>query len=323
MRRIALYVLLGVLAFVALVGVLDVTTRSPKVCASCHEMQAMVSAWQVSGHSEVRCFSCHAPARPWYLLPVSLVDRGALLARDVGSHFTGSWESSVGAIATTTSTIVPDENCLRCHDPERTGTSRFGVQVQHAKHAERNKSCTSCHLWTAHPLPSGDRDTLMMERCFNCHSLDAGAKAPGRCDVCHLKGLDLHPDSHKQGEWLKRHGNVYLGDKRQCVMCHRQPFCDACHGLKMPHPGDWVQGENLHAETASRDRKVCEQCHVGETNLCTMCHHKGYDDKSGPWVGVHFNMVRKTGSAFCMQCHKGSYCVDCHRARGGSGPLDL
>ena len=63
---------------------------------------------------------------------------------------------------------------------------------------------------------------------------------------------------------------------------------------------------------AKQDRAVCAKCHAGKANLCTMCHHQGFDDKKGPWVRQHNLKVRETGAAFCFKCHEATYCVKCH-----------
>ena len=297
----ALVVVLVVLGVVGLTA----AASSPRVCASCHEMQPKVAQWRVSPHAEVRCYRCHATPQPWYRWPRALIERGAMLTRDVRAHRSGDYTIGDGA-------PIPDANCLQCHDPARTGTSRFGVRIKHAEHAERNNSCVSCHRWTAHPSPVGSRDTAMMALCFKCHGLSEGAKAPGACDVCHLKGLDLRSESHKTGDWKALHGDAAKADRKQCAICHVEKFCRDCHGLEIPHPEGWTSGKTGHSVVAARDRKVCEQCHRGKTNLCSMCHHKGYDGAKGPWVSRHYLMVQETGSAFCMQCHQPTFCVRCH-----------
>jgi hypothetical protein len=188
------------------------------------------------------------------------------------------------------------------------------VQVDHTEHARRNNSCVSCHRWTAHPDPNWSMATLTMKECFKCHGLSKGAKAPGTCQTCHLKGLDLRPDSHKTGDWPTRHGKVALVDRQQCTMCHRDDFCRGCHGVVMPHPQGWAKGRNSHAVVAKKDRTVCAKCHKGSTNLCTMCHHPGFDAQKGPWVAQHSAMASDKGVAFCFECHDALFCANCHDA---------
>lgn len=290
-------------------------TLARGVCDSCHEMEPKVSAWAVSPHAEVECYACHGSAAEWYDFPNSVVDRAARLGRFIRVHATGEHEAAIGQDVEPSS--IPDSTCLECHDPARTGTSRMGVPIQHEKHARRNKSCVSCHLWTAHQDPAADRNLLMMQLCYKCHGQPDQPKASAACTTCHPKDLPLRPESHRKGDWRPRHGKLAKTDRQQCLMCHNQAFCDECHGLDMPHPLGWARGKSSHAVVARRARRVCEQCHAGKANLCTMCHHRGMDESKGTWVAQHFLAVHETGAAFCMKCHEGSFCVDCHTASGG------
>jgi hypothetical protein len=307
----AVFVLLLVLIFLGA----TYAVSSPRACASCHEMQPAVATWRVSPHAEVGCYSCHGTPRPWYGAPLSLVERWTLVARDMRARQAGlgSSEATGSDNATSTASPIPDAACMQCHDPNRRrATSRYGLVIKHAEHAARNKSCVSCHLWSAHPDPKAGRATLMMAQCYNCHGQPAYPKASAECTVCHVKDMDLKPETHKTGEWRTAHGKAAKVDRKQCAMCHAEKFCTDCHGLEMPHPLGWARGASGHAVVAKQDRSTCAKCHVGDANLCTMCHHQGYDDKKGPWVGQHKFKVRETGAAFCFKCHDATYCIRCH-----------
>jgi len=315
--RVAISAAVALVAVLLLVAV-DAGASSPTLCSTCHEMQPWVATWRVSPHAAIRCYSCHGTPRPWYGEPLSMIERWAGLGRDLGAHSAKGSQEVTGTGNGGTAPAVPDATCEQCHDLTRVATPRFAVLIKHSEHAKRNKSCVSCHRWTAHLDPTGDRDTLMMKQCFACHDLAKGAKAPGRCDLCHLKGLDLRPGAHKTGDWLTLHGKVATADRQQCAMCHREDFCRACHGLVMPHPKGWARGPTSHAVVAKKDRAVCAKCHKGSTDLCSMCHHKGYDAKKGPWVAQHSVLAGEAGAAFCLGCHDAVFCDPCHNA--GSGP---
>ena len=302
-----------VLVTVSLFVLADVVASSPETCALCHSMQPWVASWRVSPHGKVECYSCHGTPRPWYQEPLSVLERWYRLigyARIPQSD--RSVETTPGSPGI--STQVPDWICEQCHDASRVGTTRFAVLIQHKKHAQRNNSCISCHRFTAHPASNRERDVAMMAQCFTCHGQTKGSKAPGRCDLCHLKDFDLKPPSHKKSDWLSVHGQIALVDRQQCVMCHAAEFCVKCHGVVMPHPKGWAKGPNLHAKVAKQDLKVCEKCHKGSTNLCSMCHHGGFDAKKGPWVKQHSVMAGQTGPAFCFGCHDSVFCDPCHSA---------
>ncbi len=303
-------------AVVALGLVLTSVTASPKVCGSCHEMQHALVTWQASGHTQVGCADCHEEPREWYQFPQTLAARGAMLARDVRLHWDPEGSADIRASLDSTPTIT-DATCLQCHNESRKISMRFGTLIDHQEHAERNKQCVSCHLWTAHPEPTAEKPMLMMEQCFTCHGRTASAKAPGTCDVCHPASFNLRPVSHKpEAEWKEQHGQVAKKNKQPCAICHDAQFCTGCHGVVMPHPANWSKGKPpLHSEAAKTDRTVCVRCHDEKPDLCSMCHHKGWDPTKGAWIQQHPVLVANTGSAYCLKCHDPVYCTTCH-ARG-------
>jgi hypothetical protein len=241
------------------------------------------------------------------------------MQRDLRAHFSGNASAIPVASLNTTPTIT-DATCLQCHDPSRVVTTRSDLVIQHAKHAARNKSCISCHLWTAHPVPETERPLLLMARCFTCHGREPGAKAPGTCETCHSKAFNGRPESHKSGDWRTAHGKAALTAKQPCTMCHEKSFCKNCHGLDMPHPADWVKGNPGHSTFGAQNRQVCAQCHTAKPDLCSMCHHQDQQSSRGPWIVQHPAMVAKRGAAFCMNCHQDLFCYDCHSKRKVSEP---
>lgn len=296
-----------------------IATSSPSLCASCHEMRPAVAQWSKSPHAEVGCYSCHQTPRPWYALPQTLAERVALLSRDVSRHQSGGYR--VSPASNIHAAAITDSTCQQCHDPSRRPTPRYGVVIDHAKHAARNKSCMSCHYWTAHPDPTRDRATAMMARCFTCHGQTTVQAASSTCGVCHLKGVPLRPPSHTTGDWKLLHGKSAKADRQLCSMCHTQAFCLDCHGgLQMPHPAGWVTSKTGHALVGSHNRALCSRCHTSKPDLCSMCHHKEFGYSQGLWVNQHFLVVRKSGAAFCMQCHLVTFCIDCHSTGHGSAP---
>ncbi len=311
--RIVAIVLGVMVAFVAVGLLLVQVTASPKVCGSCHEMRTALATWEQSGHTQVGCPSCHEKPRPWYQFPQTLAVRSAMLTRDVRLHWSADSARQVRASYDTTPTIS-DATCLQCHGTSRKISMRFGTLIDHAEHAKRNKSCVSCHLWTGHPKPNSERPMILMERCFTCHGRTASAKAPGTCDVCHPKSFNLRPASHKPtAEWLKKHGAVAQKNQQPCAICHDKTFCQGCHGLAMPHPANWAKGDPpLHSESAKTNRAVCVRCHSEKPDLCSMCHHKGWDPAKGPWIQQHPVLVANAGASRCLQCHDPVYCMRCH-----------
>ncbi len=302
------------LTVIALVIVADLATASPRLCSSCHEMSVRTDSWEQSAHAAVACVECHQPARPVYAYPVKLADRARLLGRDIAAHASGNFEDPIDA-PTASSKPVEDEVCLQCHDPNRKATSGFRIKIDHAEHAERNGSCVSCHVRTAHPIESRGTALSLMAQCYTCHGTAEQPDASAECDVCHPSGYELVPASHEPAEWKETHGEVADEDLALCEMCHEQDFCTDCHGVEMPHPDGWAKGRTGHAVVvAEKGREVCESCHGAQPDMCTMCHHTAYQPGQGTWEKQHFNTVREEGTAFCLSCHSPLFCVECHAA---------
>lgn len=228
----------------------------------------------------------------------------------------------------------------------------------------------SGHKNTGHP------DFMTMDACFRCHDLGgkvkmtgAGAKAaPGKCSTCHTASFDLTPADHKTATWATSvHGTMAeqaaaeyaAGLKEQadlvaegvpaylaapvdrCYTCHdKATFCDACHGLTMPHPANF---QNNHAKIAARGSQICAKCHSGSTlpgatpskaatgaavptvvraiakstngdaAFCVDCHHKAFGTAPAkPWLLTHPAAVQDRGAAACFPCHTPVACAECH-----------
>lgn len=316
--RIAIAVGLVVLV---LVGI-DYATSAPALCSSCHSTASRAASWEKSSHSEVACVSCHQPPTAWYALPQRLVARARLLGRDTWWQLTdGSAEpKDEGAHGVGS---VSSENCLQCHDPNRKATSGFRILIDHAEHAKRNKTCLSCHAKTAHPDAIRGKALSLMDQCFACHGTAEQPKASADCRVCHPRDYKLLPVSHKPATWkLGGHGKIATIDRGQCGLCHEARFCTNCHGVAMPHPAGWAKGQPAgHAAVAEQNRQVCARCHKEKPDLCSMCHHRGWEPKKGPWITQHPLMVEQRGAAFCMQCHVATFCTECHISRRGVAPV--
>ncbi len=305
-----------VVALIALVLVgIDYATSVPELCGSCHAMKARAASWAESTHTEVACVSCHQPPTEWYALPQRLFSRARLLGRDIGWQISGRAEESTEQVSGGVGSVSSD-NCLECHDPNRQATSGFRILIDHAEHAERNETCLSCHVNTAHPEPTRGTPLSLMDRCFACHGTAEQPDASAECDVCHPKDYELVPTSHEPANWKREgHGRLATRDPGQCELCHKTTFCTDCHGLEMPHPSGWAQGEPAtHSLSAEQDREVCGRCHLERPDLCSMCHHQDWDPGKGPWVTQHPPMVSKRGVDYCLRCHTRAHCSFCHVA---------
>lgn len=300
---------------VVLGALLDIGTSSPRLCASCHEMGPSAATWEVSAHARVRCVSCHEAPRPWYARPGALAERGRLLTRDVSRHLAGRLGEPADPQAFGRSSPLPDAICLQCHDPAREATSGFRILIDHVEHAERNGSCVSCHVYTAHPDPARGRPLSLMMRCLDCHGTTETPAASAACETCHPSDFDLRPDTHLADPWMRDHGFSAAADRPLCTMCHEQTYCDSCHGVEMPHPDGWLTDvPQAHGSVSERDPAVCHSCHTDKPIWCISCHHEAFDPATGTWIEQHPERARAGGTVACMQCHAPVFCTRCHAA---------
>lgn len=306
--RFALSIAVGL---VALGFATDAVTSSPAICGSCHEMSQLHRSWSVSAHVGVECVECHQPRRAWYALPLTLGDRTALLARDTVRHFRNPGIAPLDIDASTPP--MASEVCLQCHAPDREATSGFRILIDHPEHAERNGSCVSCHVRTAHPVAERGRAITLMAQCYTCHGDPKTPEAKTDCRLCHPKEFDLVPASHKPAAWAGSHGKTGLSDRAQCSLCHHRDWCVKCHGVEMPHPSGWSKaGESAHAKYDTSDRAVCAKCHKAKPDLCSRCHHQAWNPALGTWQQQHHFEVAEKGVTPCMNCHGALFCTRCH-----------
>jgi nitrate/TMAO reductase-like tetraheme cytochrome c subunit len=284
------------------------------MCGTCHEIKQQVDTKATSAHAQLACPDCHEPSRAWYRFPETLALRVVMLTRNLGPHLTYEFEGGASPLDDVAVDIAA-ATCLECHDPSREVTlQEDSILIDHATHAQENDSCISCHRYVTHPPPGSDPALVFMEQCFACHGLSASADAPGECDLCHGASFDPDPASHRTPSWQEDHGRTIDGDRGQCLMCHAEQDCEACHGIEMPHPEEWTDGATRHSNVSTADRAVCVRCHEQDPDFCTVCHHEDYSAASGTWVSQHTSVVEERGAAFCVECHEPTFCVGCHTA---------
>lgn len=234
-----------------------------------------------------------------------------------------AWRSDTTARTTATDEPAPDVlvasnvflNCTDCHgDLDRLFKEGqiTNLLFTHEMHFETGVSdCSVCHPANTHVPDRINKPT--MSRCFTCHGTDPGSIAPGTCSTCHPKDMPEIPETHLTGGWLPdQHAQAALVDQFECLTCHQQRFCTACHGLPMPHPANWDEGN--HEALFFEDQNACQQCHVrvsGERDFCDSCHHpRGPKDEG--WIDAHPEVVTASGAFTCFECHSTQTCSSCH-----------
>jgi hypothetical protein len=173
--------------------------------------------------------------------------------------------------------------------------------------------CAACHVANTHEPDKTNRPTMVT--CYQCHTLEEDARAPGDCNLCHPKDLDPEPETHLAANWVsKLHPEAAKANPFDCATCHQQDFCNQCHGLQLPHPAGW--NDQTHAEAFFEDPELCDTCHprepLVERDECDTCHHP-QGPQSSTWISWHPNTVAERGAKNCFECHATDTCRTCHR----------
>lgn len=266
-----------------------VTSRASFCTNVCHTMTPVAEAWKGSAHKGVTCIRCHEGR-----YGVSAVQGVTFRARSAYLEFKG--ESADGR-------TVPSKRCLECHRSILTENSvgSRAITMSHREVVAAGSDCADCHGVQGHVTQS---IIIGMSSCLRCHD---GVTAPAECNTCHTKGSDASIRFSEQ-----TYGSpVQLPGSPTCGGCHSEEKCDACHGLRMPHPQDYADPKR-HARPAAFDGKdrLCYRCHP-PTSCLTRCH-LSFDAHGGAWKAQHATYPRDT--TWCAACHENDdMCVLCHR----------
>lgn len=158
-------------------------------------------------------------------------------------------------------------------------------------------SCLECHDEAGHAVERPLRPSRM-QVCLRCHD---GRMAASACEVCHVG------DVGNQAVFNRVYRKAVL-PQLTCGGCHDETTCDNCHGLRMPHSQEFIDGD--HARDAGFDKKVlCWRCHP-ETD-CGKCH-SDWNAHGADFKQSHKSKPRDSACYGCHDDHEGSFCDRCH-----------
>jgi hypothetical protein len=258
---------------------------------------------------------------------------------------------------------LPDVSlCDRCHRSESTEMSRVvatrlerpdgEITFTHARHlalAGIDGQCVTCH---AGVVEKNAPDVPPMKKCLSCHEHEAQWRR-GECTPCHARTdlVRLMPRTflRHEGDFIRRHGQAAVEQKKLCQSCHEEADCDGCHdvtqGLSIEkrrpeaidrsfvHRGDFLA---RHPMEAQAEPARCLSCH--EPASCDACHVErgvsgngvnGRNPHPVGWVSgeagsrnFHGTVARRD-VALCASCHDqgpATNCILCHKvgAYGGN-----
>lgn len=202
--------------------------------------------------------------------------------------------------------VKDEKQCGLCHynkPYKKLKASNRELNFSHVQHI-KGKQCTDCHKdldkiklskESAAGFPS-------MESCYKCHN---NKKAPNDCESCHRNLSNLTPKSHLKSNFLNEHTSAGVAEKNNCMMCHSDNFCQACHS-PLNYSGD-NQPDDFYApyytkETGTRiDREDLQKL--------TLAHDLNYKFTHG--------LDANQKSFECKTCHNPvTFCASCHQNGG-------
>ncbi|HET6351283.1 MAG TPA: cytochrome c3 family protein [Coriobacteriia bacterium] len=300
-------VALLVIAALGLAGVYFATSTDRYCSETCHRGSTAIVDAADARHAH--CIQCH---------------EGPLLLASV-SNSLGRVRMAAGSAldaSVANGPSVDSSRCLSCHrDKIAKGVlvGDKGIAMSHAELLAAGVPCTRCHRRTGHDRGAS---TARMSDCITCHD-DTTASA--ECDTCHRKDPSATAFKQDSSGRVAGTGNIAYpavrAARRECGLCHDEAkSCDPCHGIRMPHSKEFVEGG--HAMPAAFERKLkCYKCH--DPAECGRCH-SGFNPKNGDsshgadWKAEHKRSSWRSGCVchsthsprtqpICSRCHPDHY----------------
>jgi hypothetical protein len=225
-----------------------------------------------------------------------------------------------------------NEACLKCHEDDWSSDAKRTARIPHPAHtrvADETRECVKCHKWTAHLETYMPKHKKMPFSgvcvAYGCH---VGVKQKDQCFDCH------HVLHENADQWDIKHPTVVktTGENACLESCHQVTQCQLCHttGVKPQFTGltieigmkpieklhvkaDWTQ--KYHGAEALKDRSKCLLCHQSQGE-CQECHRfrpQFHGTSSLTWIGTHNKSTKNVKDPRCIECHKQSFCDDCHK----------
>ena len=288
-------------------------------CQTCHGRQRQGAYMDVGAPRPETCFACH-------------------------SH-------------RATSHYADDNRCSTCHRPLVEAT---GFTVERIARLPKPPSHDRADFISTHE----PRTDEQVAQCATCHARES-------CARCHVNARTLatitalgadarvaslvrgrapsypEPSSHRDPDFIARHGAMAASDIQNCSTCHARPSCQACHldiagprvqsinRVPMPERGlaPGVRLERQRNWTGHADPLAVPASGPAATPLMSPAM-RGSQGASAPQraatqdtarqvVRVHPpNFTRTHGPAAstqeltCENCHAKRYCTECHSGEG-------
>jgi hypothetical protein len=284
---IGIAIAIGVLLAVSLVPLVPAVGGA---CGSCHRTEEAVAAWRADAHSGVSCYACHA--RPGLMGAARAAAEGGLRA-------------VLSAATSATRAVAYEDRCLDCHEDISSGVTAGPVRMRHSDVIAAAYPCLSCHADVGHS--SLEREPLpvvrsRMSTCLGCHD---GIDASSDCTLCHDA-----PPSDTPGVPIAGTTPAPLTCEGGCHAPEVEARCVDCHGLKLPHPIDFMR---QHASLSAASPSLCGRCHetAGRNGACDCHGEANVHGTFNEWFPQHGASARTSWPGGCL-CHDITFCHWCH-----------
>jgi c(7)-type cytochrome triheme protein len=251
--------------------------------------------------------------------------------------------------------VKDEKTCNLCHYDKNYGKlepAGRNLIFSHKFHLDKGKQCTDCHANLDKVKYASDINTAYpnMESCATCHD---SKTATNNCEACHKNLTTLTPKTHLNSNFLNEHKVTNESGSNNCLMCHSDNFCQACHtvakykGENTPknfyapyytkesgvrtdrsalqklsnvHTLNYQYTHGLDANQRSFECKTCHDpvefcssCHINNGNLQT-----GFLPKSHKQAGFTTYGVNTGGGLHATLARKDiESCESCHSIQGG------
>lgn len=277
-----------------------VTTQSTDACMGCHE-DSPHQAGESDPHNEVSCVGCHESTGTMGSVTTAVLPRAVHIVQGI------TRKRSDGHFGRATSRA-----CIRCHADSIEGileNEGRALRMSHKEPLAAGATCLYCHRM------GGDgrvtRSINGMDSCLRCHD---GIAAPAECSTCHSGDPSKAVVARRSQE---RTEGRQLVSQPDCYSCHETKSCDACHGVRLPHPENYVMSHMRAAaeDFWNNDGKTCVRCHNENQRSCYAvgCHEFDMPLHGQEWRLKH----QKEPRDGCEGCHNRanqfeSTCDMCH-----------
>jgi len=223
-----------------------------------------------------------------------------------------------------------NDACKKCHNDDWSDNAARTDRIPHPAHTRvstEKRECVKCHKWTAHLETYLDKHKEMPFSgvcvAYGCH---VGTKKTSQCFTCH------HVLQDTAAQWKVAHPKIVqaVGQNGCMEECHQVEQCQTCHTTgktpeftgrpievsvgdieKLHVRKDWTQ--KYHGDLAIKDRAKCLLCHQSQGE-CQECHRfrPAFHGEPLTWIGRHGKSTKDVKDPRCIECHKQTFCDECH-----------